>query len=168
MLTQQLGQAGHCLVYNWWHNYLTILRVFKFKGLPDKGGGGGWGLRAKICHGSRATLIRPWSLSVVLVVLMPIAKDRKRAPITPPVSELLAQPRPAQWNMGAQGKLYLWSPSEPQLSPSPLSTIFLSPYKFVFARPPWAGGVGNIAPYAPLPDGRPWRHPCLIITIYFK
>ena len=41
--------------------------------------GGGWGLRAKICHGPRATLIRPWSLSVVFVVLMPIAKDRKRA-----------------------------------------------------------------------------------------
>ena len=51
-------------------------------------GGGGWGLRAKICHEPRATLIRPWSLSVVLVVLMPIAKDRKRAPITPPVGEL--------------------------------------------------------------------------------
>jgi hypothetical protein len=51
-------------------------------------GGGGGGLRAKFCHGPRATLILPLSLSVVLVVLMPIAKDRKRAPITPPVGEL--------------------------------------------------------------------------------
>ena len=93
----------------------------------------GWGLRAKICHGPRATLIRPWSLSVVLVVLMPIAKDRKRAPITPPVGELHQL---SEIYMGAQGKLYLWDPGEPQLSPSPLSTNFLSPCKFVFARPP--------------------------------
>ena len=57
-------------------------KVFMTRGV------GGWGLRAKICHGPRATLIRPWSLLVVIVVLMPIAKDRKRAPITPPVGEL--------------------------------------------------------------------------------
>jgi hypothetical protein len=48
--------------------------------------------------GPRVTLIwpRPGHLSVVLVILMPIAKDQKRALMTTPVGELLAQPKPAQ------------------------------------------------------------------------
>ena len=61
-----------------------------------RGKGEVWGPRAKICHGPRATLIGPGHLSVVLVVLMPIAKDQKRALMTPPVGELQAQPKPAQ------------------------------------------------------------------------
>jgi hypothetical protein len=95
-------------------------------------GGVGWGLRAKICHGPRATLIRPWSLSVVLEVLMPIAKEGKRAPITPPVGELhqlseIWGPR-ANYTFGA--------PVNHNYPPPSLSTNFLSPCKFVFARPP--------------------------------
>jgi hypothetical protein len=44
------------------NNYLTILCVFEYKGFQN--GGGGWGPRAKICHGPRATLIRPWPVGV--------------------------------------------------------------------------------------------------------
>jgi hypothetical protein len=134
-----------------------------------RGKGEVWGPRAKICHGPRATLIGPDHLSVVLVVLMPIAKDQKRAQMTPPVGELLAQPKPAQWNMGAQSQLYPWGPGEPQLSPPlrrqtfyPIPNLYLPAFLELGSR-------RKLLP-SPLPPlhGRPWRRPCLIITIYFK
>jgi hypothetical protein len=135
-------------------NYLTLLCVFKFNGYHKKGEGVVWGPRAKICHGPRATLIGPGHLSVVLVVLMPIAKDQKRALMTPPVGELLAQPKPAQWNMGAQGQLYPWGPGEPQLSPPSVDKLFI-PFQICICRPPlsWDRGENCSLPPSPCMGG---------------
>ena len=127
------------------------MRVFKFKGFHDKGGEVGWGFRAKICHGPRATLIRPWSLSVVLVVLMPIAKDRKRAPITPPVGELhllseIWGPR-ANYTFGA--------PVNHNYPPPSVDKFFI-PLQICICP---AGGAGKLLPMPPSLMGGPISFP---------
>jgi hypothetical protein len=89
------------------------------------------------------------------VILMPIAKDQKRALMTPPVGELLAQPKP-------QGQLYTWGPGEP---PS-VNRLFI-PLQICICRPSLSWDRRENCSLAPCMGG-PGAVLVLSVTIYFK
>ena len=146
-------------------NYLSILCVFKFKGFHNKAEGGGGGVRdprAKICHEPRATLIQPWPLVGSSCGFNANCQRSKESTDDFPRRRITGAAQASSVKYGGPGPIIPLGPRWTTIIPPAPSTNFLSPCKFVFAGPPWAGVAEKIAPFAPSPCmGGPGATPVL-------
>ena len=124
-----------------------------------------------ICHEPRATLIQPWSLvgsscgfnancqrSKESTDDFPRRRITGAAQATGQLSEIWG-PR-ANYTFGA--------PVNHNYPPRSVDKLFIS-LQICICRPSLSWGRRENCSLCPLPlHGRPWRHPCLSITIYFK